>query len=61
MSTSPLLLPMTRLDLADHLGMRLETLSRVLTELKQRNVIDLPDAYTVVLNGAAPEVTGAPL
>lgn len=36
-------LPMSRLDVADYLGLTIETVSRRLTELKRRGVIDLPD------------------
>jgi len=50
MLAHPLLLPMTRLDIADHLGMRLETVSRTLAKLQKRDVIDLQDSHTVVLN-----------
>lgn len=53
MPTDPLVLPMARRDLADHLGMRLETLSRAFTDLKRQGLIDLQDDYTVVLDGGA--------
>jgi CRP-like cAMP-binding protein len=59
MPTQPLLLPMTRLDIADHLGLRLETVSRVLTQLQRRDVIDLQDANTVVLSPSIGEFANA--
>jgi CRP/FNR family transcriptional regulator len=40
-------LPMSRLDIADYLGLSIETVSRRLTALKKRNVISLPDRNTV--------------
>jgi CRP-like cAMP-binding protein len=56
MPSQPLLLPMSRLDIADHLGMRIETLSRVLTQLQTQDIIDLQDANTIVLNSAATDL-----
>ncbi len=35
-------IPMSRCEMADHLGMTLETVSRMLNRLKQRAIIDLP-------------------
>lgn len=40
-------LPMSRLDIADYLGLTIETVSRRLTALKKQNVISLPDRNTV--------------
>ncbi len=38
---SPVLLPMTRSDIADYLGLTIETVSRTLTQLKSRGLISL--------------------
>ena len=47
-------LPMGRLDMADHLGLTIETVSRAMTELRKKGVIALPTAYRVaVLKPAA--------
>ncbi len=55
-------LPMSRLDIADYLGMTIETVSRRLTTLKSDGIISLPDRNTVrihqfgqLLNMAGPQ------
>jgi CRP/FNR family transcriptional regulator len=40
-------LPMTRTDIADFLGLTIETVSRVFTKLKGAKVIRLPSAQEV--------------
>lgn len=42
-------LPMTRADIADYLGLTLETVSRTLTKLKSMGAIDLPQPQKVVV------------
>jgi CRP/FNR family transcriptional regulator, nitrogen fixation regulation protein len=42
-------LPMTRLDIADYLGLTIETVSRVLTRLKRASAISLPTSRRVIL------------
>jgi CRP-like cAMP-binding protein len=42
-------LPMTRSDIADYLGMVIETVSRVLTQLKQNGVIAMKSVNRIVL------------
>jgi CRP/FNR family nitrogen fixation transcriptional regulator len=47
-------LPMTRMDIADHLGLTIETVSRTLTQLERDRVIELPAARrTIVLRDKA--------
>ena len=50
--THPLVLPMRRIDIADYLGLRLETVSRAFTKLKKRRIIELRDEEVVVLDTA---------
>jgi CRP/FNR family transcriptional regulator, nitrogen fixation regulation protein len=42
-------LPMSRLDVADYLGLTVETVSRTLTDLQNTSMIELPSARRVVL------------
>jgi len=43
-------LPMSRLDIADYLGLSRETVSRRLNELKSLGLIELPDTHTAQIN-----------
>lgn len=42
-------LPMSRCDIADHLGLTIETVCRVLSELKRRRIIAAPEAHRIEL------------
>ena len=44
-----LLVPMTRADIADYLGLTIETVSRSLTKLKRDRIINLPEAVRVTV------------
>jgi CRP/FNR family nitrogen fixation transcriptional regulator len=46
-------LPMSRLDMADHLGLTIETVSRSLTQLERQGIIDLPTHRSIVLRNKA--------
>ncbi|GEO81063.1 Crp/Fnr family transcriptional regulator [Pararhodospirillum oryzae] len=50
---SPVLVPMGRADIADYLGLTIETVSRTLTRFRHEGLIDLPRPGTMVLRDAA--------
>ena len=43
-------LSMKRSDIADYLGLRLETLSRSFTKLRQRNIIEVQDDEVLIID-----------
>lgn len=46
-------LPMSRQDIADYLGLTIETVSRTITSLEQARMIALPSARTIILSNRA--------
>ena len=46
-------LPMSRLDIADYLGLTIETVSRTLSELEKQSAIALPASRRIVLRNPA--------
>lgn len=46
-------LPMTRTDIADYLGLTIETVSRTLTKLRGEKLIDLPSAHQIAIRDHA--------
>src|SRR6188474_3333415 len=50
---SDLDLPMSHQDIADHLGLSIETVSRTITELEQASLIERVSARTIVLKNRA--------
>lgn len=52
-SATEVVLPMSRQDIADYLGLTIETVSRTLTQLENTAAIALPSARRVVLRNAA--------
>lgn len=47
LSAHPLALPMSRIDIADYLGLTVETVSRSFTKLRNQGLIHLPDPHRV--------------
>jgi CRP/FNR family transcriptional regulator, nitrogen fixation regulation protein len=52
-SRDPMELPMSRQDIADYLGLTIETVSRTLTQLENEAAIALPTSKGVVLRNRA--------
>jgi CRP/FNR family transcriptional regulator len=50
--TRPLPLPMKRSDIADYLGLRLETVSRAFSKLRQRSIIEVNEDEVLILDQA---------
>ena len=46
-------IPMTRQDIADYLGLTIETVCRTLTKLKQGGLIDIPSRHEIVVRNTA--------
>jgi CRP/FNR family transcriptional regulator len=46
---SAMLLPLSRMDLADYLGLTIETVSRSLGQLKRDGLIDVPSIHEIIL------------
>ncbi len=42
-------LPMTRGDIADYVGLTIETVSRTLTKLRSEGLVDIPNATDIVI------------
>jgi len=45
--------PMTRQDIADYLGLTIETVCRMLTKLKSSATIDIPNRHTILVSNMA--------
>ena len=46
------ILPMSRQDIGDYLGLTIETVSRTVTRLKKSGTIELPDPNRVIIRDA---------
>ncbi|MGD9740498.1 MAG: helix-turn-helix domain-containing protein [Bauldia sp.] len=52
-ATKVVTLPMSRQDIADYLGLTIETVSRTITQLTERGAIEVPSSRTIVLRNPA--------
>ncbi len=59
METQPLMLPMTRVDIADYLGLTVETVSRTFAELRAGNLVRTLDHAVLILDRRRLEETAA--
>jgi len=48
-NTQTLDLPMSRQDIADYLGLTIETVCRTLTDLKSENILSIPNRHQIVI------------
>jgi CRP/FNR family transcriptional regulator len=48
-AATEIVLPMTRMDIADFLGLTIETVSRTLTKLRMEGIIDLEQCILVII------------
>ncbi len=46
-------IPMTRQDIADYLGLTIETVCRMLTRLKASGIVGIPDRHTITVRNSA--------
>src|SRR4029079_11461557 len=46
-------IPMTRQDIADYLGLTIETVCRMLTRLKHSGIIEIPDRHKILVRNAS--------
>ena len=46
-------MPMTRVDIADYLGLTVETVSRAFTRLKTKGLIEITDKWTITIKDRA--------
>jgi CRP/FNR family transcriptional regulator len=48
-ASNAIILPMGRMDIADYLGLTIETVSRLITRLRKRRIIELSGPQYIVL------------
>jgi CRP-like cAMP-binding protein len=50
---APIDIPMTRQDIADFLGLTIETVCRMLTRLKVSGIVGIPNRHAIVVRNSA--------